>query len=135
VFVFLLTLFFQLGADVARQFVAMLVVAAAWEFEKQVLDLHPDEHSTFAELVFLVTGLITGAITVLIWPYEQTAQSPFHEISAIASPIITGFTIYATRYLIRQTGTQPSEFLSFRPAVLFALGVSLTRTVMLSDWI
>ena len=132
---FLLTLFLQLGADVARQVVAMFVVAAAWEFEKRMLGLQPDEHSTFAELVFLVTGLITGAITVLIWPYAQTAQSPFHEISAIASPIVTAFTIHATRHLIGQLGRQPTEFLSFRPAVLFALGISLTRTVMLSDWI
>ena len=133
---FLATLLLQLGLDSVRLIVFTIFVAVAWEFEKRMLDLAPEENSTFAEIIFLVAGLMTGAITVFVWPQGHVNQFPFREFSAIISPIVSAFAIHRTRRFLHPLGLDRSELLAFRHAVVFAIGISLTRTVLLSqEWI
>jgi hypothetical protein len=128
---FLVTLFLQLGIDSARQIVFTIFVAVAWEFEKRLLDLTPEENSTFADLIFLVAGLMTGAISVYVWPQAYVDQFPFRELSAIVSPIVSAFALQRSRRLLHPLGLARSELMSFRHAVVFAIGISVTRTIML----
>ncbi len=128
---FLGTLFLQLGVEVVRQLAFAMPVAFAWEFERDIVQWYQNDHHVEA-VALLVSGLAAGTISVLTWPQGFTDQHPFVGIAAIASPIVTGFLMYRTGILLRGFGQKPPALFAIRSASIVAIGISLTRIVMLS---
>jgi len=128
---FLGILSLQLGVEVVRQLAFAMPVAFAWEFERDIVQWYQADHHIEA-VALLVTGLAAGMISVLAWPHGFTDQRPFFEIAAMASPVITGFAMYATGLFLRRLGQKPPALFDIRSASIVAIGISLIRIVMLS---
>lgn len=122
----------QLCIDVIRQIAFALPIAYAWEFEKNALWCRDGESVALMEVPLLITGLTAGSISVLIWPHEFLASYPVAAFAAMASPLLTGAFMQHTGVLFRDLGKQPPSMFAVRDAAIFALGISLMRTAMLS---
>ena len=129
--VFLGTLFLQLAIEVVRQLAFAMPVAFAWEFERDIAWWnHCDRR--IEPLALLVTGLAAGIISVLTWPHTFTDQRPFFEVALIVSPLLTAYLMYRAGFVLRGLGQEPPALFSLRSASIVAIGISLTRIVMLS---
>ena len=81
--------------------------------------------------VLLITGLAAGSISVLTWPPEQIVAVPLAAATAMMSPFVTGFFLDRTGVLFRELGKNPPSMFAARDAMIFALGLSLMRVVIL----
>ena len=124
------TLCLQLLFDVVRQIAFALPAAYVWEFEKNTL-WREAENTVLLQMAILVTGLAAGSISVLTWPSEGIVGYPFAAGVALASAPITAAFLSRTALMFRDIGTQPPSMFAMRDAMIFALGVSLTRLAML----
>jgi hypothetical protein len=120
----------QLLFDVVRQIAFALPAAYAWEFEKNTLWREADNTAALP-LAILVTGLAAGSISVLIWPSEGIVAYPFAALIALASAPLSAVLLSKTRTVFHEIGAQPPSMLAVRDAMIFALGIALTRAAML----
>src|SRR5688500_12399046 len=122
----------RLGADVAGQVTLAMLVAYAWEFEKAALWPNVSDHPVVADLSLLVTGLLTGMLGVLAWPRREIDHPFVMQAAAIVSPVAVGIMMYGAGQLLRRRGQEPPALLAVHAITIFALGVALVRTAMLS---
>lgn len=123
----------RLGADVAGQATLAMLVAYAWEYEKAALWPNVQDHPVVADLSLLVTGLLTGMLGVLAWPRGEIDQEFVIQAAAILSPVAVGVMMYRAGELLRQRGQEPPALLAVHAITIFALGVALVRTAMLTS--
>ena len=124
-------LFVRLGLDVAAQVTLAVLVAYAWEFERQLIWWDVEAHPVATDLLLLGTGLAAGAVGVLAWPHGFIERNQFLEVSAIISPAMAGFMMHRTGTLLRARGYEPPALLAVHAATLFVVGVVLIRTAIL----
>jgi hypothetical protein len=120
----------QLLFDVVRQIAFALPAAYAWEFEKNTL-WREAEDTAALPLAILVTGLAAGSISVLVWPSEGIVAYPFAAVVALVSAPLSAVFLAKTRTVFHEIGTRPPSMFAVRDALIFALGISLTRAAML----
>ena len=84
------------------------------------------------EVALLIAGLAAGAISAFLWPRGYTAEPGFFEIATVVSPVVTGILMAVAGMLIRRFGKTPLSLLAMRPATIVALGISLSRALMLT---
>lgn len=123
----------RLGADVAGQVTLAMLVAYAWEYEKAALWPNVSDHPVVADLSLLVTGLLTGMLGVLAWPRGEFDQQFVLQAAAILSPVAVGVMMYRAGELLRRRGQEPPALLAVHAITIFALGVALVRTAMLTS--
>jgi hypothetical protein len=126
------TLFLQVGSDVIRQLTFAVLVGLAWEWEKSIAWWNQSGHPTAEEIALLIAGLAAGGISAFVWPRGYTAEPGFFEIGTLVSPVITGIIMTVVGMLIRRLGKTPLSFFAMRPATIVALGISLSRALMLT---
>jgi hypothetical protein len=119
----------QLLFDVVRQIAFALPAAYAFEFEKNTL-WREAEHTALLPLAILVTGLAAGSISVLIWPAEGIVSYPFAALAALVSAPLTAIFLSKTRMVLHEIGSRPPSMFAVRDAMIFALGISLTRAAV-----
>jgi hypothetical protein len=119
----------QLMFDVVRQIAFALPAAYAWEYEKNAL-WRDAENTAILQLGVLVTGLAAGSISVLTWPSEGIVGYPFAALAALASVPLSAVFLARTGVMFREIGTQPPSMFATRDAMIFAIGISLTRVAM-----
>jgi hypothetical protein len=127
---FLGTLFLQVGIEVVRQLAFAMPVAFAWEFERDIAWWSSDRR--IEDVALMISGLAAGMISALMWPHTFTDQRPFFELATIASPLLTAFLMYRTGFFLRALGQQPPMLFNMRAAGIVAIGISLTRILMLT---
>lgn len=120
----------QLIFDVVRQIAFALPAAYAWEFEKNTL-WREAENTALLPLAILITGLAAGSISVLIWPSEGIVSHPIAAAVVLVSAPLTAVLLSKTRMVFHEIGTQPPSMFAVRDALIFALGISLTRAAVL----
>jgi hypothetical protein len=75
-------------------------------------------------------GAGVGYWSVVLFPHPLVAQSRFHGISMVVSPVITGLVMSAVGRMLRNRGREPVEIESFGFGFAFALGVAFIRFLM-----
>ncbi len=127
--IFLGTLFLQVGIEVVRQLAFAMPVAFAWEFERDIAWWTSDRRLETAAL--LISGLVAGTISAVMWPHTFTDQRPFFELAVIASPFLTALLMYRAGFVLRGLGQEPPMLFNLRAAGIVAIGISLSRIAML----
>ncbi len=122
----------QLGIDVFRQLIFAVLVALAWEWEKSIAWWNQSEHPMAEEIALLIAGLAAGGVSAFVWPRGYTAEPGFFEIGTVVSPVLTGIIMTVAGMLIRRAGKTPFALFAMRPATIVALGISLSRALMLT---
>lgn len=122
------TVCLQLALDVVRQVAFALPIGYVWEFEKAAV-WRDVERFGVAEVPVFITGLAAGSISVLTWPHEQIVAAPLAALAAMMSPLVTAFFLEQTSVMFRQLGKQPPSMYAMREATIFAVGISLMRSI------
>jgi hypothetical protein len=128
--VFLGTLFLQLAIEVVRQLAFAMPVAFAWEFERDIAWWSTDRRLENGAL--LITGFAAGMISALMWPHTFTDQRPIFELALIVSPLLSAVLMHRTGAILRALGHQPQLLLDLRCAGIVAIGMTLSRILMLA---
>jgi len=89
---------------------------------------------TFATGVALVLyfglGIITGFITLLIFPRSFVRSSRLHGISLIITPVLAGLVMTGVGWLRRRQGQAIIHLDTFVYAFVFAFGMALMRFLL-----
>jgi hypothetical protein len=123
----------RLGADVAGQVTLAMLVAYAWEYEKAALWPNVSDHPVVTDLALLITGLLTGLLGVLAWPRGEIDQQFVLQAATILSPVAVGVMMYGAGKWLRRRGLEPPALLAVHAITIFALGVALVRTALLTS--
>jgi hypothetical protein len=80
-----------------------------------------------AAAVYLLLGVIFGAVSVFVIPHPIMRPARIHGISLIVSPVITGLIMSQVGVLLRRNGKEAVRIESFAYGFTFALGVAAVR--------
>jgi len=86
-------LFFELLGilhEVLLEFAAEEIIAFPWRAVIEVFEDSPVNNPVLATAGYLILGMITGGVSLLLFPHPLVRPSRMHGSSLLISPIITG---------------------------------------------
>ena len=123
----LLELVLQLFLELGLQLVFELLIEAVFRVFQKV----PWEHRTLtlvgAVIMYLVLGLTTGFLSLLIFPESFIRSARFHGISLIVTPLLAGLAMSGIGWLRRRQGKPVLRLDTFGYGFVFAFGMALVR--------
>jgi hypothetical protein len=78
-------------------------------------------------LGYVFLGLISGIVSVFLFPHPLVPRSRFHGVSLVVSPLITGLVMSQVGLAVRRRGRQPAQIEGFRYGFAFAFAMALIR--------
>ena len=81
----------------------------------------------FAVPGYLLLGLITGGISLLLFPQSFIRSESFHGISLVIIPLLGGAVMSGIGVLRRRRGKELIQLDSFAYGAIFAFGMALIR--------
>jgi hypothetical protein len=80
-----------------------------------------------ASFGYALLGLITGGLSLILFPHHLIQPSRLHGISLVLSPALAGLLMWTTRMLLRKGNKSVIQFESFGYGFTFAFGMALVR--------
>jgi hypothetical protein len=81
----------------------------------------------FAATGYLLLGLISGFVSLLVFPHSFIRSTRFHGISLVTMPLLGGAMMSGIGMLRRRRGQELIQLDTFACGALFGLGMSLIR--------
>jgi hypothetical protein len=119
IFEFLLEFILQITGEVFLEVAFQKVSAKRWE--------HEDLSATIAVLMSFGLGLITGWLSILIFPHSFIRNSRLHGISLIITPALAGLTMSGIGWVRQWQGKLVIRLDTFAYGFIFAFGMALVR--------
>lgn len=120
---FLLELIFEFILEILIEALAELGLRSIGEAFRRREKRNP----LFAVPGYLLLGLISGGMSVLIFPHSFIRSQRFHGISLLLIPLMGGAVMSAIGYLRRRRGEELIQLDSFAYGAIFAFGMELIR--------
>jgi hypothetical protein len=83
--------------------------------------------ATLAVLMYFGLGLITGWLSILIFPHSFIRSSRLHGISLIITPLMAGLTMSGIGWVRQRQGKLVIRLDTFAYGFIFAFGMALVR--------
>ena len=83
----------------------------------------------FASFAYALLGVLSGALSVLIFPHPLIHPSRIHGISLLISPVIAGLLTALVGSTLRKRGKKVVRLESFGYGFAFAFGMALIRLI------
>ena len=119
IFEFLLEFILQISGEIFFEVAFKKVSAKRWE--------HEDLSATIAVLMYFGLGLITGWLSILIFPHSFIRSSRLHGISLIITPLLAGLTMSGIGWVRQWQGKLVIRLDTFAYGFIFAFGMALVR--------
>lgn len=84
-------------------------------------------NTVVALIVYLGLGILTGFLSLLIFPHSFVRSSRLHGISLIITPLLAGLTMWGVGRIRRWRGEAVMRLDTFGYGFIFAFGVALMR--------
>ncbi len=98
------------------------------EFILQIVgEVHKNFDATRAVLMYFGLGVITGWLSIMIFPHSFIRSSRLHGISLLITPLLAGFTMAGVGWIRRRQDKLVIRLDSFAYGFLFAFGMALVR--------
>ena len=81
----------------------------------------------FAATGYLLLGLISGFVSLLVFPHSFIRSTRFHGVSLVTMPLLGGAMMSGIGMLRRRRGQELIQLDTFACGALFGLGMSLIR--------
>jgi len=85
----------------------------------------------FAVPGYMLLGLITGGVSLLLFPHSFIQSQRFHGISLVIIPLLGGAVMSGIGLLRRRRGEELIQLDSFAYGAIFAFGMALIRFLFL----
>ncbi len=119
VFEFFLEFILQIVGEVFVEIALQKFSGAAWA--------HKNFNATRAVLMYLGLGVITGWLSIMIFPHSFIRSSRLHGISLLITPLLAGSAMAGVGWIRRRQDKLVTRLDSFAYGFLFAFGMSLVR--------
>lgn len=119
IFEFLLEFILQITGELFFEVAFRKVSAKRWE--------HEDFSATISVLMYFGLGLITGWLSILIFPHSFIRSSRLHGISLIITPLLAGLTMSGIGWVRQWQGKLVIRLDTFAYGFIFAFGMALVR--------
>jgi hypothetical protein len=120
---FLFELLFEIILEIVLEILAELGLHSIGEaFHKR-----EKRNPFFAIPGYLLLGLISGGISLLLFPQSFIQSQRFHGISLIIIPLLGGAVMSLIGVLRRRRGQELIQLDSFGYGAIFAFGIALVR--------
>ena len=119
IFEFFIEFILQLVGEVFVEVTLQKFWGAAWP--------HKTLNATLAVLMYFGLGVITGWLSLMIFPHSFIRSSRLHGISLLITPLLAGFTMACVGWIRRRQGKLVIQLDSFAYGFLFAFGMALVR--------
>jgi len=120
----LLELLFQLAAEV-------LISLGFASIAESVIGQRDEPHWAMAPLGCILAGGITGLIVTLIYPHHVSPTVSLPYFAIVILPLLVGATVFWLGSRAEAAGRRRPILATFWGGVLFGLGLSVTRFLIL----
>lgn len=103
-------------------FVDLILRSTGEMFEKSTA-----RNPALAAIGCWIVGLISGGLSLLLFPHRLLHPTRMHGASLLISPIITGLMMAATGAILRRRDKKSTQIESFGYGFFLAFGVALVR--------
>lgn len=107
------------------------ILAAGWDLllraAGELFETSEQPDPVLAACGYLLLGLITGGLSLLVLPHRLIRHSRIPGVSLMISPVITGLMMSLTGRILRLRQKTVTRIESFGYGFAFALGVALVR--------
>jgi hypothetical protein len=117
----------EIVIEVLFQVAIEIIVALV---ERSVRNVSSASHAIspiLAALGYLLLGVVSGVVSVLLFPHPFVHPSKIHGISLVVSPVVTGLVMSQVGALLRRKGKKTVRIESFAYGFMFALGLVIIR--------
>jgi hypothetical protein len=119
--------------DFLIELVAEIVLSLGWEattapFRRERLP------AALAAIGYFILGAALGAFSAWIFPYRFTQSDALSILGVIANPIAAGLAMRWYGAARRKAGKSTTNLATFVGGASFALGVSLSRFLLIIVW-
>jgi len=119
IFEFFIEFILQIVGEVFVEVTLQKFWGAAWA--------HKTLNATLAVLMYFGLGVITGWLSIMIFPHSFIRSSRLHGISLLITPLLAGFTMAGVGWIRRRQDKPVIQLDSFAYGFLFAFGMALVR--------
>ena len=123
----LLNIIFELFVEFILQIVGEVFVEVALQRFSGAAWAHKNFDATRAVLMYFGLGVITGWLSIMIFPHSFIRSSRLHGISLLITPLLAGFTMAGVGWIRRRQDKLVIRLDSFAYGFLFAFGMALVR--------
>lgn len=85
------------------------------------------QNPALASVGYLIVGLMSGGLSLLVFPHRLLHPTRMHGASLLISPLIAGLMMAATGAILRGRDRKSTQLESFGYGFLLAFGVALMR--------
>lgn len=122
---------FQVFFELFLEFIVQIVGEVFLEVAVQRLFPIAPEHKTLngvlAVIMYFGLGVITGWLSILMFPHSFIRSSRLHGISLIITPLLAGLTMSGIGWLRERHGKPLIRLDTFAYGFIFAFGMALVR--------
>jgi hypothetical protein len=127
---------FELFFEVILEFLLQVVAELLWELGlrglAEVFRKRETHSPVLAFLGYALLGLLTGGLSLLIFPHRFIRRTTFHGISLVITPLLAGLAMSGVGMLRRRQGKSVMRLDSFSYGFIFAFGMALIRFLFAS---
>ena len=123
----LLNIIFEFLLEFILQIVGEVLVEVALQRFSRAAWVRKTLNATLAGLMYFGLGLITGWLSIMIFPHSFIRSSRLHGISLLITPLLAGSTMACVGWMRRRQGKLVIQLDSFAYGFLFAFGMALVR--------
>ena len=123
----LLNIIFEFFLEFVLQIVGEIFVEVGLQKFSGAAWAHENFNATLAVLMYFGLGVITGWLSMKIFPHSFVRSSRLHGISLLITPLLAGFTMACVGWIRRRQGKLVIKLDSFAYGFLFAFGMALVR--------
>ena len=97
-----------------------------------IKEAYRERNPFFALFGYLLLGLLSGGVSVLLFPHSFIRSQRFHGISLVIIPLLGGAVMSGIGMLRRRRGDELIQLDSFSYGAVFAFGMALIRFLFTS---
>jgi hypothetical protein len=123
----LLEILIQLFVEFILEVFGGLIVDGIFHGLARISWLRKSINAISALILFFGLGVVTGFLSLLIFPNAFVKSSSLHGINLLITPTLVGLTMACIGWLRRREGKLVTQLESFVYGFLFAFGMALIR--------
>src|SRR6266446_3418619 len=126
----LLNIIFEFFIEFILQIVGEGFVEVALQRFSGASWAHKNFAATRAVLMYFGLGVITGGLSILIFPHSFIRSSRLHGISLLITPLLAGLTMSGIGWVRERQGKPVIRLDTFAYGFIFAFGMALVRFLL-----
>jgi hypothetical protein len=124
---FLVQIIFEFFLEFIVQIIGEIFLEAAFQKFAAAPWARKAVDAALAVILYFGLGMITGSISILIFPHSFIRSSRLHGISLILTPLLAGLTMCGIGWIREQQRKPVVRLDTFAYGFIFAFGMALVR--------